>query len=185
MFNLSIYAVIILSIFSGMVFYCVGSISSFMMFEYKKPKILNIFLAITVIASILTSYKTFDFLNEKRITKEKIETILNINEDFLNSGKTVNSLSDAKMFKIISDEQISETKNISSFSFQGKSLTIYIKEKNYEECISIIPELYKNLSSHTEATININGISLSEATRSNANLSYECSKKQITITSTF
>jgi len=185
MLTLNIYEVLILSIFSGLLFFCVGSILSFMMFEYKKPKILNVFLTGVIITSIVIAYTTFSFLNEDKMTKEKIETILNINEDFLNSGKTVNSLSEAKMFKIISDEQISETKNISSFSFRGKSLTIYIKEKNYEECISIIPKLYKNLSSHTEATININSISLSEATKSNANLSYECSKKQITITSTF
>lgn len=181
---LNIYEILIISIFPGMLFFAIGLVLTLSSFE-SKPIIANTLLTIIIIVSIIIPFKTFSSLNHSRVMKEKIETILSINEDFLNSGKTVNSLSEAKDFKIISNEQISTTEDIASFSFQGRSLSIYIKDKKYEECLSIIPQLYEKLTSNSEATIYVNGLPFAEVTRSKANLSYECSKKEISIESTF
>lgn len=184
MHTLSIYEIVIISILPGLLFYVIGAILSFSFFKDKEI-IVNTLLILIIIVSIIISFTVFNYLNHSRMDTERVKTILSINEDFLNSGKIVNSLSEAKELKIISKEQILMTKDVASFSFQGRSLTIYIKEQKYDECLSIIPQLYEKLTSYSEATIYVNGLHISEVTRSKANLSYECSKKQISVESTF
>lgn len=142
----------------------------------KNTRVLEITL--TVVGAFVIVYLSHSSLYMKRGAYESVDSIIEVNKNFRDSGRIIPSYEAALKYKIISDQSLNNRfmKKYVHFFFSENSMDILIDKNDENVCQKVITQLAKEYKDNNSNDILINGIPLKETVRSQSNIDYACSE---------
>lgn len=144
------------------------------------------FIGITAIVIGFVVALFVSFLPDTTIDTEdenySVEQLVNLNKNFQDSNRIINSEEDAKKYKILSKEAASDDiiNEYVTFNYKGKVLYTIIDKNKSLLCFKTLSKLGEIYNLKT-VDIKINNESISKVTRSQSNIEYACDQDETII----
>lgn len=115
-------------------------------------------------------------ISMERSAYASVDSIIEVNQNFRDSGRIISSYEAALKYKIISDQSLNNRfmKKYVHFFFSENSMDTLIDKNDYQVCQQVISGLGKLYKNSDPTDILINGIALKETIRSQSNIDYAC-----------